>query len=174
MLFLDVDGTICPNPAESMKPPSIWPTWKRVQHRWMYPNLLPVWISPEMIAQLETVPADRMWLSTWESRVKKWGLNDAIGWKDQAWVHLPKVMPGGRWDKRMALKDWMKRHPERPFVWIDNDHRMPAMADYWRTNLKVPHLLVRTDEQVGITKQQIARVRAFCRSLVERDVLELG
>lgn len=164
VLFLDVDGTLCPDIPRGNDHPQTWPTWERVLHPAMWPNLAPVYFSPDMCRHLGALPAERVYLSTWTSKVDDWGLSQAIGWSCP-YLPLPFSREGGAEPKARALEGWARQESSRPFISVDDD---PYFHDLLRGSeviLQVPHLLIQTDSRVGILPEHIEQMREFCSSV---------
>ena len=72
----------------------------------------------------------------------------------------------GRPEPGRALEDRRDRAfagPDRPLVWIDDDH--DAACHAWATARPGPTLLVSTDPEVGLTRAHAARARAWTEAL---------
>lgn len=137
LLFLDVDGVISPVAGAHMGPlPTCWPTWQRA------PSIhMPVFFAPDLVARLTALPVERIWCSTWEKEVDIYGLSKDLGWAGQPYLKL--AAPVRPWDKLVAVQEYLRSQPDRPFVWVDDDPRMVSSGMRWARTVQTPHLLIR-------------------------------
>ncbi len=129
----------------------------------MWENLAPVYFAKDMVSALETLPLARLWLTTWQSKVEEWGMNQALGW-DVDWIPLQFSL-SGRFTKLDPMQDFCETNPHTPFVWIDDDYAMDLVVRPWAKRMSAPNLIIRPQSTVGITPQHIAQIQEFCHSL---------
>ncbi|MHB1526527.1 MAG: HAD domain-containing protein [Candidatus Dormibacteria bacterium] len=160
LLFLDVDGVISPVAGAHMGPlPTCWPTWQRA------PSIhMPVFFAPDLVARLTALPVERIWCSTWEKEVDTFGLSKDLGWAGQPYLKLPA--PVRPWDKLVAVQEYLRSQPDRPFVWVDDDPRMVSSGMRWGRTIQTPHLLIRPEKKVGLTPRHIERMERWVEMIV--------
>lgn len=154
VLYLDVDGVLCPvvPPDESIDE---FADWQLVPP----PGRVP-W-SPTLIGALSALPIERRWLTSWQHEANE-RLAPLFGWST---MPVLEYRPGSLWWKFDALM----QHHERgvPFVWIDDelDERrrdLTPMFDAGLASLDAPYLCLSPWTYRGITREDIARIAAFC------------
>jgi hypothetical protein len=166
VLILDVDGVMSPIAGGHMGPlPTVWPTWERAAHVRM-----PVFFSPDLVARLSALPVERVWCSTWQDMVDI-GLSRSLGWEGQTSLRFP-------WDTRDqklgAVQDYLVDHPDRPFIWVDDDPEVMKVGRRWARGVAAPHLLMRPAKTVGLTPTHVRTIERWCRALVDGTVGNMG
>jgi hypothetical protein len=180
-LFLDVDGVI--NAMDGLNRGD-WPDFHKtrvrtVTLRGLRAGRYPVRISQSMCGELASLPVDVHWATTWEDDA-----NIALGYLTglprfpvactyvdddprRAAAHDAAIAGPWKWLDIQVLVD---RDP-RPVIWLD-DEDIPFEAGQWFEERAIPHLLIRPDENVGLTRAHISEIRAFLTSLGAPDAPE--
>ncbi len=168
LLFLDVDGVVSPVAGAHMGPlPTCWPEWRRA------PSLnMPVFFAPDLVARLTALPVERVWCSTWEKGVETYGLSKDLGWAGQPYLKLPA--PIHPWDKLVAVQEYLRSQPDRPFIWVDDDPRMASSGMRWARTIQQPHLLIRPEKKVGLTPHHVARIERWLNETGSRSPMSLA
>lgn len=159
LLFLDVDGVLCPlgeghsgaphahegGPATVGVAAGLWVCWSssvvdRV-NRWVRDELLEV-----------------RWVTTWEQLAAR-KLASVLGLPEFDVVTLDQTGPGGK--KAAAVAANLAGEPERAFVWVDDD-----LTGSWSRAVPSdrPRLLIRPRTHTGLTGAHLNRIERFATS----------
>lgn len=148
-ILVDVDGVL--NPMLRCNPPycKCHPAWIRRKLD-IHGARLKVYLNREHGRQLlglaERTGAELAWGTTWEELA-----NEHIG----PVIGLPQLPVAPMWrkfsgsSKPLGMIPWTAG---RPFVWFDDEPDLPAAARELATQ---PHLVVTTDERVGLTEKHV-------------------
>ncbi len=128
--------------------------------------------SAEMLRKLSSMNADWIWLTTWNDHTDKLNialdLNASTSTLDWDISHGAITTGGGGWStstvtldsthpgKYLALRDFVNANP-RPFVWLDDTATVYFNPD----DFTVPSLVLATDPDLGVTKDDLDKVSAF-------------
>jgi hypothetical protein len=124
----------------------------------------PVFVAPGLISRLEALPAERIWVSTWEGSVDApGGLSEQLGWAGMPWLRLSAA--SRPWPKRRAIAEWLASNGFRPFIWADDDRRMDTSGRPWARRLPVPTLLIRPEKGVGLTPRDVDRIERWIEAI---------
>ena len=124
---------------------------------------MPVYFAPDLVARVTALPVERIWCSTWEKEVDTYGLSKDLGWAGQPYLPLPA--PVRPWNKRVAIQEYLRSQPDRPFVWVDDDPRMVSSGMRWARKIAQPHLLVRPEKKVGLTPRHLVRIERWLNKI---------
>lgn len=156
LLFLDVDGVLCPFGCSDNPPPGYIPS-ERVPWLWWSPQ------NVQRLAQLREV-YELVWATMWHSDA-----NDVI-----APMHSLEPLPvcdlfrhirhdcdffAHRTYKLEAVADYAGT---RPFAWLEDDLYDDAYR--WSAAREAPSLLVRTEPSVGLCDDATQRLLEWSRS----------
>lgn len=148
VLALDVDGTVSP-----FSPTGSWPDFAPTPRA-----RLDTLLSAQMAVALAALPADRIWLTDWETSA-----NAIIG-ATFGWAPLPVLtrptQPDGGWWKLAALRAYRPRRGV-PLVWVDDQLATNPEAQAWARRLPTPSLLISPDPFTGITPAHVEQISEF-------------
>lgn len=161
VLFLDIDGVL--NIA-GWKPERPVCDWDDLEFHEV-PNYsqgyrFPMYLSPEMGAQLASLDVEIRWLTTWANDAHAVG--KLVGLPDNLPVAATPPPLGVRNWKLQAVREFVEDEPGVPFIWLDDDAITEA-ADKFLESCGVPHLAVKVDENKGIEKTTIESIRVFTK-----------
>lgn len=181
-LVLDVDGVIAPFDDE--RSPA-WDDWRPTET-----NGLPMAYSQKMAERLAAVPADRIWLTTWEADANRC-ICPELGWEP-----LPVLVAVDPYEEKRTAADEIGRAPKRPdttsglnwwklhllalqvasarrdgtlppgIVWVDDDLADYPEAQSYLDRLEIPTLAIAPKLSVGLTSAEIDTITEFCTALV--------
>jgi hypothetical protein len=158
ILYLDVDGVLCPVDVPHHDEFGDWQT---------VPGSFDMPWSPTLAGLVGGLPAKRVWLTSWQHEANEL-LSPLFNWPE---LPVLEHKPGSLWWKLDSL---VQHHePGNPFVWVDDElgkqiielgHLFQAAID----SLSVPHLLVSTTSGQGITRGDIESIAQFCHENTPR------
>lgn len=157
MILLDIDGVMNPlgllNPQKSGLEP--------LRHHWGTWYINPAWKS--LLASLSKLDKP-IWVSTWEDESNV--ILQHYGLPTWDYISLEPPLPLMKTEtiKLPAVEAWTARnlHPNEPVIWIDDELEQDAFD--WAENRKNT-MLVKTDPEVGLTKQQWITIVDYVRKL---------
>lgn len=161
-ILLDVDGVL--NPDLKCKPP--WcpchPSWLR-RHAHVDGVKCRLYLNPEHGRSLNSLASETdshlLWATTWNHDANLW-IGPAIGLPVLPVVPIPQIPRGEDYSLWKARQ--VARWADRPFVWFDDGPGIKAEMDQLTSE---PHLIVTTDEHVGLTGDHIQEARDWLRRL---------
>lgn len=160
LLWLDVDGVL-----NSSKKRGAFPDVRR--HK-VYDEIsglvFDLHLSRQVGTALAARPVEIRWLTTWMHQADT---------RIASLVGLPRGLTvagqrkftetGSDWKRRAVLEE--AEASRRPFIWADDDaHTVDALLDLSEAWVP-PHLLITTDEDVGLTPEDFERIDAFLAML---------
>ncbi len=121
-------------------------------------------LSPGMGQALATLPAEIVWLTTWEHNADQL-IAPLVGLPRGLRVLSPPsgAKTGTPLWKLDALRQSVSLNPT-PFVWLDDDlnlFRAAVSAEKWASELPVPSLLIAPDPRAGILPEDIEAIEEF-------------
>ena len=164
-LFLDIDGTVCPQAVRR-------PLDRGVRH---FPSPIgDVWADQEITDRIKALDGRKWWCSTWEDLVTS-DMQEAFG--------ITAYCTSDKWDQgHERWTDWWKAdeliswiepwatHPVTQVVWCDDELGDAQNADAievvretlngWCVNLQ----LIAPNPVVGLTREDLALVQNLMRS----------
>lgn len=157
LLVLDVDGVISPVGRSNA-----WNDLRMVEDA-------PYWllISRSMGDALADLPAERVWLTSWDHLANEW-VAPALGWSPLPvveWPDGPRARPNHL--KLEGLEAFLDPSPDPPerLVWCEDTLADPGLEGAAREALSdIHHLLLAPDPAVGLTPEDIHGIERFLRS----------
>ncbi|MGV0108906.1 HAD domain-containing protein [Arthrobacter sp. CP30] len=162
-VFHDIDGAshACDN-----HPPRATTGWLGDWVPMTVAGAYPGHISLELVSQLNDFTAHpdlvNVWLTNWETAaVTEYA--PSIGLNGTDWVVLEGLENDASWDwwKLAVLRHFLGDQPAEPFIWIDDDIGSHPSALEWIDSLAVKPLIVIPKTGRGITRADMALMRAF-------------
>lgn len=154
LLVLDVDGVISP-----LARSDAWPDLRMVEGA-------PYWllVSRAMGDALAELPADRVWLTSWDHLANEW-VAPALGWSPLPVVEWPSG-PGARPHhlKLEGLEGLLDSLPEPPeaVAWCEDTLGDPQLEEAAHASLAgIDHRLVAPEPAVGLTPRDISDLARF-------------
>jgi hypothetical protein len=168
--FLDVDGVLN---ATSGRSRGDWDDFREVtvllpldEHFSSVRTKFRIELSAKMTAEIAALDADIHWATTWENQANVY-LREHTGFPVYPVAcHLFNEANPLRttWSwKWNDIKFTLENDP-RPMIWAD-DEAIPDVAATWLENKGIPHLLIAPDHQVGLTRSDIEKMKAFLESV---------
>ncbi|KAB7790479.1 hypothetical protein [Bifidobacterium leontopitheci] len=115
--------------------------------------------SSELVDRLRTLPAQIMWLSTWQPFTNALNMALDVDWDTINWYD-PYTGEGRLTGKRRAVLSHLKTG--RPIVWIDDEETTyDAGLDITDAAPAAPVLAVGPDSRIGISRQQMDGIERF-------------
>ena len=105
--------------------------------------------SRQMGGAIAALPLRKVWLTSWEEDA-----NDVLC-PFFGWDPLPVI----RYEK--AKRDHVLDHADGPFIWADDDASFDIATSY-------RHLVIKPALSVGLTREDIDRMRSFCSGQDQR------
>jgi hypothetical protein len=156
VIFLDIDGVLNIAGWKPAKPETDWPDleYHKVQNG---EGVYPMWLSKAMGERLCALDAEIQWLTTWGHDAVQ--VAKIIGLPLDLEVAAVPQRTFRNW-KLDGVIDFHLQHPDRPFVWLDDDAITP-LARKWLDERVTPCLGLDIDEDHGITIAQFEQIELF-------------
>lgn len=157
VVLLDVDGVLSPFSAPKRRH---WKRWARI------PGYNTDQVSLDMAAALRRVPADVVWLTTWNDLAVTHvaptaGLGTYPVMDSKHGMKFGGSSVSG-WTKLHAVRCWLRTYGPRPLIWIDDDLNTYPEVTEDPYLAALPHFLpVVPNRRTGLTPDEIETVRAF-------------
>ena len=168
LLFMDVDGVLCPvhdnTQPKSYHAPSADFRPASFEH-WETGETIELWISPSNAHRLARLAHafEIVWATGWERHANR-VIAPLHGLAELSFVELS-------WSEDMRSLETSWKLPavaryagdDRPCVWIDDD--ILSDTERWAANRRGQTLLIRVDHRVGLTDAAVERALAFAHAL---------
>lgn len=168
LLLLDIDGVLNAwryRPAETTLPSGGYEDLAEYDVPADNGRTYRFWTSPSLIADVialhESHTVEIAWLTTWQHQANR-HVSPTLGLPT-----FPVVADqGGRfsdyhWKSRAAVEALQL---ERPIIWIDDTEIDDESRRSYEESF-VPHLLIAPDDEIGLTRADIANIREFATSI---------
>lgn len=166
VLFIDVDGVLNPDRRSSGRRPDGYVTHRMRPSGWNHPRQRPlnVWLNPEHGAQLQALPFELVWATTWEAEANEW-----IG----PHVGLPEL-PVVRFTDRLRYRpdhvhwktpDLVRYAGCRDFAWLDDEITRHDNA-YVNANHVARALLLQVSAFVGLNEDHLSTLKVWAAGLI--------
>ncbi|MFC8447615.1 hypothetical protein [Kitasatospora sp. NPDC057223] len=170
LLLIDIDGPLNPYAAKPTRRPAGYTTHRMTPDSWTARHggrakPLRVWLNHDHGAQLQALPYDLVWCTTWMAEANEW-IAPHLGLPKLPHVPLPEL-----WAKRSDgtyFKTWdvVRWAQGRPFAWID-DEIGAADREYVAGVHDAPALLHHVDPRIGLTSADFATLAKWAGELKE-------
>lgn len=170
LLLIDVDGPLNPYAAKATRRPDGYTTHRMKPDSWVarhggWAKPLRVWLNHDHGAQLQALPYDLVWCTTWMHEANEW-IAPHLGLPDLPHVPFDKLWadrPDGTYFKTWEVVRWAQG---RPFAWID-DEIGAADREFVADIHEGPALLHHVDPRIGLTTADFEALAEWACGLIE-------
>ncbi|WP_428956214.1 hypothetical protein [Streptomyces sp. cg35] len=166
LLLIDVDGPLNPYAAKPSRRPEGYQTHRMRPSGWENPWQKPlrVWLNPAHGAQLQALPFDLVWCTTWQHEANEW-IGPHIGLPELPVIEWPDSARTARSDGVFWKTEGVVRWAEgRSFAWIDDDFT-DKDRDYVARRHAGPALLHWISPRLGLLDHDLQALTEWADSL---------